>query len=244
MRTYWFLLFFLFQLLEVYGQRKYSGNVVDAWDKKYLEGIEVLSSRKEKSITNARGYFSIDALMGDTLIFSFPGFLDKKVIVAEETFLFVELQDRARLLPTFQVDAEPFRFRFKDGKLSLVEEEEKSTSTLSQQLGAGVLDSSSPQPGIGIYGPISYFTKRNRQLRAYEKRLEWERRRTGYLEIIDSDSLRTAWMRTYGLDRSKWDELLLKFNAKNAENEFLDWSKEQVLVALEEFLRSELYSDF
>lgn len=87
MRTYWFLLFFLFQLLEVYGQRKYSGNVVDAWDKKYLDGIEVLSSRKEKSITNARGYFSIDALMGDTLTFSFSGFLDKKVIVAEETFL-------------------------------------------------------------------------------------------------------------------------------------------------------------
>jgi len=164
MRRYWFLVFFLFQLLEVFGQRKYSGNVVDAWDKKYLEGIEVISSRKEKAISNARGYFSIDALMGDTLSFSFPGFLEKKVILEEETFLFIELQDRARLLPTFQVDAEPFRFRFKDGKLSLVEEEEKTTSTLSQQLGAGVLDSSSPQPGVAIYGPISYFTKRNRQL--------------------------------------------------------------------------------
>jgi len=51
-------------------------------------------------------------------------------------------------------------------------------------------------------------------------------------------------MKAYGIDRSKWDELLLKFNAKNAENEFLDWSKEQVLVALEEFLTSELSSDF
>jgi len=97
MRRYWFLVFFLFQLLEVFGQRKYSGNVVDAWDKKYLEGIEVISSRKEKAISNARGYFSIDALMGDTLSFSFPGFLEKKVILEEETFLFIELQDRARL---------------------------------------------------------------------------------------------------------------------------------------------------
>ena len=150
--------------------------------------------------------------MGDTLVFSFPGFLEKKWVANSEYFLFIELQDRARLLPTFQVKAEPYSFRFKDGKLTLVEEPSLEETPLSQQVGIGV-DSTSPNPGFAIYGPISYFSKRNRQLRSYEKRMEWENRRQGYLEVIDSDSLRTILMDSYQLDRKEWDDLILRFNA-------------------------------
>ena len=90
----------------------------------------------------------------------------------------------------------------------LVEESTLEETRLSQQVGMGI-DSTSPNPGFAIYGPISYFTKRNRQLRAYEKRMEWEKRRQGYLEVIDSDSLRTSLMDSYQLDRKQWDDLIL-----------------------------------
>jgi hypothetical protein len=234
------LLFFFFCVVSLSAQRRYSGNVIDTWDKKYLEGVVVSHPSGEKVSTNSRGYFSIPASQGDTLTFQFPGFLEKKMPLTADAFLFVELQDLARLLPTFQVKAEPYRFRFKDGKLYLSEDEPIVEKPLSQQVGFGATDSTSPTPGFSIYGPISYFTKRNRELRAYEKRLDWERQRVGYLEVIDADSIRTELIQQYNLDRKKWDELILRFNTFHAAHEFLGWSKERVLAALKEFFRLEM----
>lgn len=238
MKYCFLFIFFFLGIISVCAQGRYTGNVVDAWDKKYLEAVVVTNAKGEISKTNTRGYFSISALMGDTLVFSFPGFVEKKWVATSEYFLFIELQDRARLLPTFQVKAEPYRFRFKDGKLYLSEDEPVVEKPLSQQVGIGV-DSTSPSPGFAIYGPISYFTKRNRELRAYEKRLDWERQRVGYLEVIDSDSLRQELMKQYNLERKAWDELILRFNTFHAAHEFLGWSKDRVLAALKEFLRLE-----
>ena len=239
MKYCFLFVFFFFGLVNLFAQGRYSGNVVDAWDKKYLEGVVVTNGKGEEVKTNARGYFSISSFMGDTLAFNFPGFLEKKWVANSEYFLFIELQDRARLLPTFQVKAEPYSFRFKDGKLILVEETSGEITTLSQQAGIAI-DSTSPNPGFVIYGPISYFTKRNRQLRAYEKRMEWEKRRQGYLEVIDSDSLRTSMMDAYQLDRKEWDDLILRFNAFHATHEFLDWPKVRVQEALETYFRLEV----
>ena len=240
MKRIFLLLFFFCCVVSLSAQRRYSGNVIDAWDKKYLEGVVVSHASGEKVSTNSRGYFSIPALQGDTLIFQFPGFLEKKMLMTADAFLFVELQDLARLLPTFQVKAEPYRFRFKDGKLYLSEDEPVEEKRLSQQVGMGAIDPTSATPGFAIYGPISYFTKRNRELRAYEERMKWERQRAGYLEVIDADSVRTELMQQYGLDRQKWDELILRFNTFHAAHEFLGWSKERVLAALKEFFRLEM----
>ena len=117
MKYCFLFVFFFFGLVNLCAQGRYSGNVVDAWDKKYLEGVVVTNGKGEEAKTNARGYFSISSLMGDTLVFNFPGFLEKKWVAASDYFLFIELQDRASLLPTFQVKAEPNTLLFKDGKL-------------------------------------------------------------------------------------------------------------------------------
>jgi hypothetical protein len=69
--------------------------------------------------------------------------------------------------------------------------------------------------------------------------MDWERQRVGYLEVIDSDSIRIELMQQYGLDRKKWDELILRFNTFHAAHEFLGWSKDRVLAALKEFFRLE-----
>jgi hypothetical protein len=237
-----FISFFFFNLLIsafVLGQSRYSGNVIDAWDKKYLEGVEVSVAGKHKVKTNARGYFSVPAFLGDTLLFHFPGFFDKKWVVGEDRFFLLELQDQARLLPTFQVKAEPYRFQFRDGKLYLVENEEFKEKSLSQEITVPRFNSPFSPPGLTVYGPISYFTKRNRQLRQYEERLEWLKRRQGYLEVIDSDSIRTALMDRYGLDRRGWDDRVIRFNQFHQAHDFLDWKKERVLEALNEFFRIE-----
>lgn len=226
--------------ISAFAQANYAGNVLDSFDKKYLEGVSVSIKGKESVVTNARGYFSIEGMMGDTLQLSFPGFYNQEIILGADRFMLLEIQDRARLLPTFQVDAEPYRFRFKDGKLYLSENETATEKSLSQQVSMGV-GTSDGSPGIAVYGVISYFTKRNTQLRRYAQQLEWIKRRQGYLEVIDSDSIRAELMADYDLDRDQFDRLVIRFNQFHLAHEFLDWSKERVYASLKEFIRIESY---
>lgn len=220
------------------AQTSYSGNVLDSFDKKYLEGVTVSIKDKATVLTNTRGYFSIQGILGDTLQLSYPGFFDQHIVLTTERFLLVQIQDRARLLPTFQVNAEPYKFRFKDGKLYFAENETEVQKSLSQQVSAG-FGTPGGGGGLTIYGPISYFSKRNTQLRQYERQLEWIKRRQGYLEVIDSDSIRTELMTAYAITRAEWDEMTIRFNEFHLHHEFMDWPKERVYASLKEFIRIE-----
>lgn len=243
MRASVFLIIFFSTVFCANGQTSFSGNVLDAFDKKYLEGVTVSIVGKDQTVTNSRGYFSLKGEEGDTLRLSFPGFIDHRLVLGQDRFLLLQIQDEARLLPTFQVEAEPYRFRFKDGKLYLAEDE----PALERRLSTGVSASAEPNanltPNFAIYGVLSSLTKRNRELRKYEEKLEWIKRREGYLEVIDSDSIRTELMDSYHLDRDDWDEMIVRFNAFHLEHEFLDWPKDRVVASLKEFIRIESYLD-
>ncbi|RAI93994.1 carboxypeptidase-like regulatory domain-containing protein [Algoriphagus yeomjeoni] len=230
-------LYFAF-LPAILAQRTYSGNVLDATDKTYMEGVnvEVLGSTSS-SITNIRGYFSVKGNIGDTLKISFPGFIEQKISLGEETFLMLQIQDRARFLPTFEVKSEPYAFRFKDGKLTLIDPDEEKAPSNSSGISAGYLDS--PNGGIAIAGVLSSLTKRARLEREYQKKQEWMRRREGYYAVVESDSIRQNLMVKYQLERSDWDRIIIRFNEGNAYHEFLDWSKERVYATLSEFIDRE-----
>lgn len=220
------------------AQVSYSGNVLDASDKTYLEGVNVKVVGSESSdITNIRGYFSVKGKIGDTLQVSFPGFIEQRIPLGEETFLTVQIQDRARLLPTFEVKSEPYAFRFKDGKLVLIDPDEEKLPSKKGGISAGYLDS--PNGGVAIAGVLSSLTKRARQEREYQKKQEWMRRREGYYAVIESDSVRQNLMVKYQLDRSDWDRMIIRFNEGNAYHEFLDWSQVRVFATLNEFIARE-----
>ncbi|WP_057938181.1 carboxypeptidase-like regulatory domain-containing protein [Algoriphagus resistens] len=220
------------------AQVSYSGNVLDATDKTYLEGVNVKVVGSESSdITNIRGYFSVKGKIGDTLQVSFPGFIEQRIPLGEETFLMVQVQDRARLLPTFEVKSEPYAFRFKDGKLVLIDPDEEKLPSKKGGISAGYLDS--PNGGVAIAGVLSSLTKRARQEREYQKKQEWMRRREGYYAVIESDSVRQNLMVKYQLDRSDWDRMIIRFNEGNAYHEFLDWSQDRVFATLNEFIDRE-----
>ncbi len=236
MKAYLFLFLFFGSIFCASGQ-SYSGNVLDAFDKKYLEGVTVSVAGKGQTTTNARGYFSLEAEAGDTLRLSFPGFIDHQQVLDEESFLLLQIQDEARLLPTFQVEAEPYRFRFKDGKLYLAEEEPEAERRLSSSVSAGALNSPNLTPGFAMYGVLSSLTKRNRELRKYEEKLRWIERRKGYLEVIDSEPLRKELMDSYEMDREDWDAMILRFNEFHLNHEFLDWPKDRVEASLKEFVK-------
>lgn len=231
------LIYFAF-LPSLLAQRSYSGNVLDANDKKYLEGVSVeVMGTDQMQITNARGYFSVKGAIGDTLRLSFAGFLEQKIVLAEETFLLIQIQDKARFLPTFEVKSEPYAFRFKDGKLTLIDPDEEKDPSNKSGISAGYLNS--PNGGVAIAGVLSSLTKRARQERAYQKKLEWESKRAGYYAVIESDSIRQNLMVKYQLSRSDWDRIIIRFNEGNAYHEFLGWPKDRVYNTLSEFIKRE-----
>ncbi len=220
------------------AQATYSGNVLDATDKKYLEGVflEVIGSNETDS-TNSRGYFNLKAKIGDSLRVSYPGFIEQIIVLKADRYLQIQIQDQARFLPTFEVKSEPYAFRFKDGKLTVIDPNEVKEKSPKGQITAG--PSGSPTGGFAIYGPISYFTKKARQAREYAKKQEWDLRRAGYYAIIESDSVRKNLMIKYQLDRPQWDKLVIRYNEGNAHHEFLDWPKDRVYAHFNSFISRE-----
>ena len=222
----------------ILAQASYSGNVLDATDKRYMEGVEVSIVAKEQTAsTNSRGYFTLKATVGDTLVLKYPGFIDKKIRLTEDRFLLIQIQDRARMLPTFEVSGEPYTFRFRDGKLTLIDPNEKTEASKKGEVTVGT--GTSMGGGLTIYGPISYFSKKARQERQYQEKLETATRRKGYLEVVDSDSVRSILMDYYQIDRTTWDKIIVRFNQAHVDHQFLDWSKEKVYARLSEFIVQE-----
>lgn len=211
---------------------------MDALDKKYLEGVSVkISTSSEPVLTNSRGYFNVQATMGDTLVISYLGFLEQRMLLTRERFLFIELQDKARLLPTFEVRSEPYAFRFLNGKLMPIDPNEPESLSRKGQITAG--PTGSPTGGFAIYGPISYFSKKSRNAREYAKKQAWHARRSGYYEIVESDSVRQNLMVKHQLERSEWDQIIMNYNQRNLSHEFLDWSKDRVYASLDQFIDRE-----
>ncbi|MCE7056180.1 carboxypeptidase-like regulatory domain-containing protein [Algoriphagus sp. AGSA1] len=234
------VLFYFAFLPGLLAQKSYSGNILDATDKTYLEGVSVeIIGSESVDTTNVRGYFSVKGHVGDTLRVSFPGFIEQKIPLGEETFLILQIQDKARLLPTFEVKSEPYAFRFKDGKLILVDPDEEKGPSTKGGISAGYRESPDLTGGVAIAGVLSSLTKRSRQEREYQKKLEWMRRRAGYYEVVESDSIRQNLMIKYQLQRSDWDKIIIRFNEGNAYHEFLDWSKDRVYNTLNEFIERE-----
>ncbi|WP_026953897.1 carboxypeptidase-like regulatory domain-containing protein [Algoriphagus vanfongensis] len=235
------LLLFLFLTSSgcLMAQSTYSGNVLDGSDKAYMEGVQVsVAGQKASAVTNQRGYFSVDATPGDTLKLSFPGFIEQEIVLGTERFLMVQLQDMARFLPTFEVKSQAYSYRLKDGRLVLKDENEAELPSRKGEVTAGTR-SDDPNGGVAISGAISYFTKKAKQAREYEKKKAWHARRQGYYEVIQSDSVQADLMAKYELEQSDWDALVIRFNQFHQSHEFLDWSEEKVQKSLEEFFRFE-----
>ncbi len=223
-----------------FGQTTYSGNVIDASDRQVLEGVQVkVLNRESGDLTNRRGYFSVLGSDGDTLLVQFDGFVSKKIRLGKERFIMIEIQDKARFLPTFEVRSPAYSYRFKDGRLVLRDENEIEQPSRKGEVIAGPVQSGGGTGGLAFSGVISYFTKKARLEREYTRKQEWHRRRKGYYAVVESDSIRTKIKEDFNLGSEDWDKLIIQFNQFHASHEFLDWSESRVYNQLLDFIKIE-----
>ncbi|MFC3414474.1 carboxypeptidase-like regulatory domain-containing protein [Algoriphagus hitonicola] len=222
------------------GQTTYSGNVLDANDRQVMEGVTVrVLDRESTSTTNQRGYFSVQGVVGDTLLVEFEGFVSQKIPLGKERFLMIEIQDKARFLPTFEVRSPAYSYRFKDGRLVLRDENEVESPSRKGEVIAGPINRGDGSGGIAFSGVISYFTKKARYAREYARKQEWHKRRVGYYSIIESDSIKAKLKEDFQISSEDWNELIIRFNQFHASHEFLDWSESRVYNQLRQFIEIE-----
>lgn len=89
---YLFILCCLFQISAFAQMQQINGNVFSAPDRKPLSGVKIkVQGKNTESVTNESGRYKIDASCGDTLVFSYPEYISKKISVPQKKRINVSL---------------------------------------------------------------------------------------------------------------------------------------------------------
>lgn len=215
-----------------------TGNVIDGFDKGYLEDVWVVNlMNMDSSLTNSRGYFRLIGNRGDSILFSKQYYIPNKVIVGEDRHFIAEIYLNARTLPQFSVYGDKYRVPYVVGS-SASPTGMRGFSDRKAGPGKmymGMSDNPGLVPAMTIDGPISYFMKSERNKREYARKLAIIARKKDYLELIQSDSVMTALKSEYNLSSQDLDDLIIEFNLHNKDHQFLDMSWKMVEQRLIEF---------
>jgi len=234
MKSIIFIFFFFIATLSVQGQ-VLTGNIIDVPDQYNLKGVKVKNTRTAQAYTsNNRGYFRMEVEMGDTVVFSKEGYVNHVIVVKEIDHLVVPMTFDAVGLPTAYVYAD--RPSLYIPGISLDRDPDRKPMGPGRIMPGHSGSATEMTPGVTLDGPISYFTKRERNKRQYKRALEKLERQAPYLEVIQSDSIKNVLMNRFELEEVELDELIIGFNIYHREHEFLDMDHDTVLGLLYEFL--------
>ena len=222
------LLFSCFLLLinPSYSQ-EVSGKVLDGRGKSGIAWVKVDNTRSGKfTYTDHEGKFAALAEEGDTLVFSFKNFHSKSITVPEnlEEPLVVYLEFDAVELPEVFVMEKNQNTSIQLHGIPKVDPDHVPIRPGQVVVGA----TEDYRPGVALAGPISYFSKSEKNKRNYRKSEELREAQKDYLEVIRSDSMRSEIMHHFVLKREQYDSLLILFNAANLQHQFRDMEKERV----------------
>lgn len=212
-------LFILFQTpLWVVAQSTYRGIVVDSITVATLPGVHVTIKHSKKGvITNASGAFTIQALPVDTLVFTSVGYNSFELpLFFEESALFIRLSETIRVLSEITVRAT----RLQSNTIT------RSPRVLPKPMSAGE----------GIFSPIDYFSRWQREKRKLLKWIEESDRTLTYLQVVSDQELREQMMEDYMLSEIQYYDLLAQFNQLNAKTLQYSTDPNEIITSLKSFL--------
>jgi hypothetical protein len=234
MKSILFIFFLSITALSVKGQ-VLTGNIIDVLDQSYLNGVRVENIRTTAPFTSSNiGYFRMEVELGDSVVFSKEGYVTHVIVVKETDHQVVSMIFDAVGLPPVDVIGE--RPSLYIPGVSLDRDPNRKPMGPGRIMPGHSGSTTEMTPGLTIDGPISYFTKRERNKRQYKRSLEKLDRQAAYLEVIQSDSIKQVLMGRFELREPEMDELIIGFNTYHREHEFLDMDHDTVLGLLYEFL--------
>lgn len=181
------------------------------------------------AITDIRGHFSIIANDRDTLVFSFVGYYKKaKTMRWMKEVGIVFLTEEQKVLKPIVIDARkmlPYLPKLpptSPWKNATQDEQTLNTpgSPTVQTFG----------PGYVLSGPISRFSKYEKERKKLKKVREENYRSKDYVSIVNAPEVKGKIMEDYAISEQKYFELLAVFNEKN--RDIIYQLEETDLVAL------------
>ncbi|WP_114750374.1 hypothetical protein [Pleomorphovibrio marinus] len=238
MKSILFIFFLSITALSVQGQ-VLTGNIIDVLDQSYLNGVKVENIRTTATFTSRNlGYFRMEVQLGDSVVFSKEGYVTHVIVVKETDHKVVSMTFDAVGLPPVDVFGE--RPSLYIPGVSLDRDPNRKPMGPGRIMPGHSGSATEMTPGVTLDGPISYFTKRERNKRQYKRAMEKLARQAAYLEVIQSDSIKQVLMDRFDLHEPELDELIIGFNTYHREHEFLDMDHDTVLGLLYEFLNQNI----
>jgi hypothetical protein len=221
-----FLCFFTLSISISFSQ-EVTGKVLDGHGASGIAWVKVSNTRSGKfTYSDHEGKFTALAEAGDTLVLSLKSFHSKSVILNEgiEELPIIYLEFDAVELPEVYVMEKNENTNIQLHGINKVDPNYVPIQPGDVRAGA----TEDFRPGLAMAGPISFFSKSEKNKRNHREAEELRAAQKDYLEVVRSDSMRLELTHHFSLSREKYDSLLILFNAANLHHQFRDMEKERV----------------
>lgn len=198
------------------GQNIIRGIVVDSVSFTALSGVHVtVKNSILGTSTNSQGFFSIAAQPNDTLFFSLVGYSSVEIpLLFEEDGFLIRLHEKSSVLPEIII---------KGTRLS-PNDIIRTPRVLPKPMSAGE----------GVFSPIDYFSKWQREKRKLLKLIQENDRTITYLQVVNDQEVREAIMEEHSLTEQAYYELLVKFNQQSS-NVLYSTNPQEIITSLKTF---------
>lgn len=198
------------------GQNIIRGIVVDSVSFTALSGVHVtVKNSIQGTSTNSQGFFSITAQPTDTLLFSLVGYSSVEIpLLFEEDGFLIRLHEKSSVLPEIII---------KGTRLS-PNDIIRTPRVLPKPMSAGE----------GVFSPIDYFSKWQREKRKLLKLIQENDRTITYLQVVNDQEVREAIMEEHSLTEQAYYELLVKFNQQSS-NVLYSTNPQEIIISLKTF---------
>lgn len=198
------------------GQNIIRGIVVDSASFTALSGVHVtIKNSIQGTSTNSQGFFSITAQPTDTLLFSSVGYSSVEIpLLFEEDGFLIRLHEKSKVLPEIII---------KGTRLS-PNDIIRTPRVLPKPMSAGE----------GVFSPIDYFSKWQREKRKLLKLIQENDRTITYLQIVNDQEIRETIMEEHSLTEQAYYELLVKFNQQSS-NVLYSTNPQEIITSLKTF---------
>lgn len=198
------------------GQNIIRGIVVDSVSFTALSGVHVtVKNSIQGTSTNSQGFFSIPAKPTDTLLFSLVGYSSVEIpLLFEEDGFLIRLHEKSNVLPEIII---------KGTRLS-PNDIIRTPRVLPKPMSAGE----------GVFSPIDYFSKWQREKRKLLKLIQENDRTITYLQVVNDQEVRETIMEEHSLTEQAYYELLVKFNQQSS-NVLYSTNPQEIITSLKTF---------
>jgi hypothetical protein len=195
-----------------------SGTTRDSASFAPLPFVSIQVSGKVVSISNAEGSFAVNCQQGDTILFNRLGFKTTKLIrFKSENTVSVMMAESTTVLKSITIfgNYKPHgKARWRE---YIVLPKLFQNPTMKDS--AGMIQTFGP--GVIIPGPISYFTKYEKERRKIKRVLTDQAATSVYREVISSSKVKEDLISLFSLTEEQYFKKIEAFNIKNPEVAYL-----------------------